>query len=229
RFWHMLVQSKTFLPMFKWWSPMSVGSWLILIFPMFLFISFVDALIAMRRLTVGPWSYRQTLHGSPLGLAWSIVGGFIAFAVTAYSGTLLTATSFPGWKDSTVIGALFVATGLVTGVAAVQMVQALRGRTEEEDALRLERASTWLLVWWLAVLAVFLVLGLLSGAARAFLSGPSLVAIVGAILIGGIAPLVLQRLETRRTRPRLTAVWAALILVGGYLLRYAVVMGPQHG
>ena len=27
RFWHMMIQSETFRPMFKWWSPMSAGSW----------------------------------------------------------------------------------------------------------------------------------------------------------------------------------------------------------
>src|SRR5690348_5274260 len=27
RFWHMLIQSNTGLPMLKWWSPMSVGVW----------------------------------------------------------------------------------------------------------------------------------------------------------------------------------------------------------
>ena len=29
RFWHMLIESNTFQPMFKYWSPMSVGSWAI--------------------------------------------------------------------------------------------------------------------------------------------------------------------------------------------------------
>jgi len=27
RFWHMLIESNTLRPMFKLWSPMSVGSW----------------------------------------------------------------------------------------------------------------------------------------------------------------------------------------------------------
>src|SRR3954467_11981183 len=32
RFWHMVVQSERFLPMLKPWSPMSMGSWLLLLF-----------------------------------------------------------------------------------------------------------------------------------------------------------------------------------------------------
>ena len=35
RFWHMLIESNTFQPMFKYWSPMSVGSWALLIFGIF--------------------------------------------------------------------------------------------------------------------------------------------------------------------------------------------------
>ena len=32
RFWHMLIQSETGRPMFKYWSPMSVGAWALLVF-----------------------------------------------------------------------------------------------------------------------------------------------------------------------------------------------------
>ena len=45
RFWHMLIESNTYRPMFKYWSPMSVGSWAILIFGIFNFVSFIGALI----------------------------------------------------------------------------------------------------------------------------------------------------------------------------------------
>jgi formate-dependent nitrite reductase membrane component NrfD len=32
RFWHMMLQANTLWPMFKYWSPMSVGSWALAIF-----------------------------------------------------------------------------------------------------------------------------------------------------------------------------------------------------
>jgi len=44
RFWHMLIQSNTGWPMFKWWSPMSVGSWGLSAFGLFSFASFVGVL-----------------------------------------------------------------------------------------------------------------------------------------------------------------------------------------
>ena len=44
RFWHMMIQSNTGWPMFKWWSPMSAGSWALSAFGMFSFASFVGVL-----------------------------------------------------------------------------------------------------------------------------------------------------------------------------------------
>ena len=44
RFWHMLVQSETFYPMLKTYSPMSSGAWALLGFGACAFLSFVAVL-----------------------------------------------------------------------------------------------------------------------------------------------------------------------------------------
>src|SRR5881396_4307310 len=44
RFWHMLVQSETFRPMIKTYSPMSSGAWVLLLFSGCAFLSFFAAL-----------------------------------------------------------------------------------------------------------------------------------------------------------------------------------------
>ena len=44
RFWHMLIQSNTYQPIFKPWSPMSVGSWALMIFGIFSLLAFLSAL-----------------------------------------------------------------------------------------------------------------------------------------------------------------------------------------
>ena len=44
RFWHMLIADQTWRPMFKWWSPMSVGSWGLSVFGGFSFVSFLGVL-----------------------------------------------------------------------------------------------------------------------------------------------------------------------------------------
>ena len=55
RFWHMLIESNTFQPMFKSWSPMSIGSWALLIFGIFAFISFLGALADANRIAWAAW------------------------------------------------------------------------------------------------------------------------------------------------------------------------------
>jgi protein NrfD len=74
RFWHMLIESNTFQPMFKLWSPMSVGSWALLIFGGFSFVSFVLAIAeadlvrweAWRRLHLGRALGRVTASRTPV-------------------------------------------------------------------------------------------------------------------------------------------------------------------
>src|SRR5437667_12018976 len=66
RFWHMLIASQTGDIMFKWWSPMSVGSWALLIFGAFTFVSFLGA-VGVRPLEALP------ARGS-LGLLFGLVG-----------------------------------------------------------------------------------------------------------------------------------------------------------
>src|SRR5919204_5114006 len=44
RFWHMLLQSATWRPMLKSYSPMSSGAWGLLVFGFFALLSFLSAL-----------------------------------------------------------------------------------------------------------------------------------------------------------------------------------------
>src|SRR5262250_3757042 len=53
RFWHMLIQSETGRPMFKWWSPMSVGSWGLSVFGAFSLVSFLGVLAEDRWIRLG--------------------------------------------------------------------------------------------------------------------------------------------------------------------------------
>jgi formate-dependent nitrite reductase membrane component NrfD len=223
RFWHMLLQSERLVPMLKWWSPMSLGSWGVLLFNLFAFVSFLDALVATDQLHVFGWRSHRTLHGSPLGLVWSILGGVAAFFVAGYSGVLLNVTNMPGWSDSTLIGGLFVAISAATGMAAVLFVHVARDRTGPEE-VELERANTLAVVWQL----VFLVLFLVTAPAGLFLTGLPLLAIVLAVILVLVA-LLFRTIFRTRNAPA-SAFAALLVLLGGFLLRYAVVMGPQqHG
>ncbi len=224
RFWHMAVMNERFLPMFKPWSPMSLGTWLVILFTIFAFVSFLDALIARRVFTIGGWRYDRTLHGSPLGLAWSLVGALLGLGVGIYSGVLLSVGNFPGWSQTWMIPAVFVSTAMITGVAAVVLVQTILGDADA-DVVSLAYTNVWLIAWWLVTVVIFL-LTLAGGGGAYFLTGIPLLAILAAIVLAGIVPLVLYALRPVGLKGNL-ALSAVLVLVGGFLLRYGIVMGPQ--
>jgi protein NrfD len=231
RFWHMVLQSERApLPMVKWWSPMSAGSWAVLLFNGFAFVSFLDALVQAGWLRLAFW--RRRLHGSPAGLVWSLLGGAAACFVAAYSGVLLSVTNIPGWRDAPLAGALFVAVSAATGMAALLLAGAARGAAAGDertaaagDEIALERANSLALVWQLVLLGALLATA--GGAARVFLQGLPLAALAAAVVLALLA--LGLRLTRRRPSAPAVALAATLVLAGGFLTRYAIVMGPQHG
>jgi formate-dependent nitrite reductase membrane component NrfD len=219
----MVLESKTLQPVFKPWSPMSLGSFLLFFFGGVSFITFVDMLISRGSFRLGPWRSDQTIHGSVLGRLLTAIGAVLAFAFGAYSGVLLAVSNLPGWGDSTLIGALYVATAAMTGAAALVLIQSLRGQVDA-DVVALQRTNAVFIVWWLIVLAAFV--ATLGEGARFILRGGPLIAMILAVVAGGLVPLALHVMN-RRPLAAATPLAAALVLVGGLLLRYAVVMGPQ--
>src|SRR6059036_230695 len=84
RFWHMLIESNTFRPMFKFWSPMSVGAWALLIFGIFSLLSFLAALVEDDRLA---WpGGRKFRPPGMLSAVFAMIGGFFGFYVAGYTG-----------------------------------------------------------------------------------------------------------------------------------------------
>jgi hypothetical protein len=79
RFWHMLIQSETGRPMFKYWSPMSVGAWALLVFSGLALLSFVGVLAEDGRAGLGRWrALAGTLRRGPVGKLFAPLcfGGF---------------------------------------------------------------------------------------------------------------------------------------------------------
>jgi len=218
----MVIQSETMLPMFKYWSPMSAGSVLLLLFGGLTFVSFIDFLISRGLFRLGPWNQDRTLHGSLLGGIWMVVGGLVGVGIAAYSGVLLTATNIPGW-DSSLIGALYVATAALTGVAALLLIQTVRGLIDA-DARALAGTHVWLIVWWLVVLVAFL--ATLGQNIGFLLHGVALIGLIGAVVLGAVVPL-LWRFGGPRFQGLLLPALSTLI--GGFLLRMAIVVGPPGG
>lgn len=225
RFWHMLIQSETFWPMFKYWSPMSVGSWALFIFGGLSFLSFVGVLAEDRRFGLGRFSdLARLLHRGPIGLLFELAAAGVGFFIASYTGALLTATNQPFWSDSNLIGALFLASAASTGIATMIL---LRGRSTARDSLeRLETADSLAIGLELVMLAAFLFsLGTL---AVPLISSPfGLLLLIGTGLFGLILPLALRFLPRMRAGHNLV-IPAALVLIGGFILRYSILMAGQE-
>ncbi len=223
RFWHMLIQSETFRPMFKWWSPMSAGSWGLSAFGFFAGIGFVGTLIEDGWLgSAGLRDRTARLRRGGWGKLLALGGATSAFFLGSYTGVLLAATNQPVWSDSTWLAALFLVSAASTGVAATLVVTRWRLADVGQDVLdRLERLDAWAIGLEILMLAMFLVS--LGGLARpALTSWPGILVPMVVVPAGLAAPLVL------RVARRPWAPWAssALVLAAGFALRAAVVGMP---
>jgi protein NrfD len=221
RFWHMLIESNTFRPMLKYWSPMSIGSWALLIFSIFTLISFLGALADAKRI---PWAAWRNVHPpSLLGRFIAAIGGIFGFYVAGYTGVLLAVTNRPIWSDTPLLGMLFiVSAGSIS--AALMILLAHASRLNMPGILDLHRTDVWLIgLEFIVLIALMISLG---PVLRAWLSAWGLLLLVGVIIVGMLLPLALS------WRTQWLGDWnmkttAALILLGGFLLRVVIVFSAQ--
>lgn len=192
---------------FKWGSPMSVGSWALLGFGLFALASLI---LVLRE---GP-----DLRGIRRALA--VPGGILGFFIASYTGVLLGATNRPIWAGNNWIGPLFLVSGVSTGVAAIALL--LLQRREAWRGLR--RVDLAAIVIEAALLVIFL--WSLGPAAAALVSGPFAPLFWGGLVLAGLAvPFVLQLF--RAGAGGIEVVTGLLILIGGFTLRYLVLMSGQ--
>jgi protein NrfD len=223
RFWHMLIQSQTYRPMFKWWSPMSAGSWGLSVFGAFSVISFLGVLVEDGWLKLGRWSSRIiALRRSQTYRPFAIGGALSAFFLGSYTGALLSATNQPIWANTTWAAPLFLASAVSTGLAV--MVLLIRWRlpgVDPQSVERLECADEWAMLLELALLTAYALS--LGGLARlAFGHWPGVLIPGFVIPFGLVLPLALRRLGGRWG----VVASATLVLLGGYALRAAVIGMP---
>lgn len=223
RFWHMLIQSETGWPMFKWWSPISIGSWAITLFGALAGLSFLGTLAEDGYLR---WAPALNLRRGVLGRLISVLGGFFGFFVAGYTGVLLTVTNRPIWADTNFLGLLFLLSGASTAIATIVLLGQRRGVAAPESVHRLSSMDSW--VMWLELLVLVALVVSLGRMAQVLLSGWGVLLLVGVVLLGILVPLVLHR---RSLQPgglgATTAAAAALVLLGGFLLRVVVVLSSE--
>lgn len=223
RFLNMLTE-------FKWQSPMSVGAWGLAVFG-----AFATASAFLAYFDRGPMPVLSMAEADRLRYRRMIglVGMLSGFFLASYTGVLLSSTAVPVWTAGRLLGALFLASAASTGVASIALVAWLRGLDLGQVWSRIHRFDLFAIAWE-AVLLIAL-LATLGGAAEPILSGRYAALFwIGLVGIGLVVPFVLQ-LRARGTqhwgKPTFAfALPAILVLVGGFILRYVVIMGgPYHG
>ena len=221
RFWHMLIESNTYRPVFKYWSPMSIGSWAIMIFGIFAFVSFLGALADAERI---PWpAWRRVHPPSLLGRFIAAIGGIFGFYVAGYTGVLLAVTNRPIWSDTPLLGLLFIVSAASTS-AALMILLAKKSKWTMPGLLDLHRMDAWVIALELFVLIAVIVS--LGPVARAWLNVWGLLLLFGVIGLGMLLPLALYWRTGKRSEHNMT-ISAALVLVGGFILRLVIVFSAQ--
>ena len=217
RFWHMLFQSENFPSlMFKAWSPISFGSWAILLFGLLATVSALGALAEEGRLHGAPLrAVGGVMRGRGLAKLVAAGGGLLGFFVAGYTGVLLTVTNRPIWADSPWLGALFLASGASTGAAALILLAPGRGATEQSLRWLTSFDNKALVVELLLLVAFVASLWSIRGVWLSFWGFLLLVGVVG---FGILAPLRMHGTPARA---------AKLVLLGGFLLRVATIMASE--
>jgi protein NrfD len=219
RFWHLLLESNTFQPMVKPWSPMSIGAWMLMLFGVCATLSLAAALAESGRLR---WRAAQRLRPpGVLGMAITSLGALLGLYIAAEPGVLLAVTNRPIWSDTPLLGMLLVVSG--TSISIALLVLLARRSQERVPAIRaLHRMDAWVIVLEFLVLAA--VIASLGAVARAWLNVWGLVLVAG-VVVGTLLPLLLHR-RRDSLAPRTMAIAAVLVLIGGLVLRVVIVFTP---
>lgn len=200
----------------------SVMAWGVIILSAFLVVSIIDVIILLVK------------KSTPKAL--DIVGAVLAVCVAAYTGVLLgdAGVAFPLWNMA-VLPILFIVSAASTGIAITVLITRFAAADEVSALPWLGKAGLVLPVLELALVIVLLaVAGMAGGSAGAagaasvanLVSGPYAVAFwLGFVVIGLAVPFVLEFMSRRGSQSKaLPMAGEACVLVGGFMLRYLVIM-----
>jgi formate-dependent nitrite reductase membrane component NrfD len=137
---------------------------------------------------------------------------------------LLNVNNEPVWGNSPWISALFVFSGLSTGIAVLLL---LARRLSVTTVEKLSEADNYMMLFELITLLVFL--ATLGALGSRFIFGTPTVYLFGVVIVVGVlVPLAIH------WRPRLaggirsaSVLASVLVLIGGFVLRWAVLAAPQ--
>jgi formate-dependent nitrite reductase membrane component NrfD len=214
---------------FEWTSPMSWGSWILLIvYPVLILTWLVRPPLILEDVsqTVERISTRFQAN-RPVVRALGITSMVVGVALGVYTGVLLSSLGARPLWNSGALGILFLASGMSAAAAFAHLVTPAL----DERALMV-RIDNVVLAAELGLLALLL-MGLLAGsapqveAAKLFLGGvftaPFWVLVVG---LGIVIPLIIQILAARHFIQH-TPIAPIMVMAGGLALRWVIVSAGQ--
>ncbi len=209
RFIHMMLA-------YKFFSPMSVGSWGLFFFGLNTFITLcINSEGALKPLG------NFFLRVAPYRI-YGLIGVALSVFLATYTGVLLSETTRTLWSATPFLGALFLASGVSCGVCFLLLI-------DNKDELFMKQGKRFdnvcllveLLVVFFYILALTIGYGPYEETAKLFSGLYGLLFIGGGILVGIVLPILLN---IAGMKGKLSFV---LVLVGAFLLRYAIVYAGQ--
>jgi formate-dependent nitrite reductase membrane component NrfD len=236
RFWHMLVNTTPGNEglILKPWSPISLGTWVVLVFGLFVTVSFIEVLVRDRKIRTGFTDRAvRLLDGTP-GKVWNAVGALAGLFMASYTGVVISVSNQPVWSDTWALGGLFLASGLSGSTALLGRLIRYRPDARASGGVfaLFERIFALL---ELALIVLFVLTLIPAGTLGQIFGFPWILLwlVVLAGLVPGLSGLVTQRLAvtpegavtTQSARVAVAAPW--LILLGVLALRAVVLFSVQ--
>jgi protein NrfD len=221
RFWHMLIQNNTGRLMFKWWSPISDGVWILLLFGLFALIATLQSLVDNESTRSHKLRALRFLARSTFVTVGAVGGIIFGLGLAGYTGVLLAVTNRPVWADSSWLGIVFLLSAVSTSMATLLLLSRWRRVDSESTNGWLSRFDNVTLV--LEFLAIVCFLISLGAAGRALLNAWGVVLVLGVMVAGILVPLAIQRRPSHNV-----LLPAALVLAGGFMLRVVIMFSSEQ-
>ncbi len=226
RFWHLFFYANGGIPYINLQSPLSVGSWALLVFGAFSLLSFLDNLVSEGHWKSAPF---VKLYSRIPRKLYALLGSMAGFFVAGYTGVLVNTTARPLWAATNpFFGVLFIVSAGSTGAAAIALVMIARKMVL---GTAFEQLETFDRISMIVELALIVALIVIAGQfAAPLLSGPyALTFWGGTVVLGILIPLAVNWYAHRpgAVRGELVMLASVLILVGGALLRISLVQAGQ--
>jgi protein NrfD len=227
--WHVF----RFYTTFEVTSPMSWGSWILLV------VFATSGLVGLSALLKSNWSVAGSLRKLPMvatlekfadrhAILLAKINGVLGVSLGIYTGILLSAFAARPLWNSAVLGLIFLVSGISTGAALGAILS--RDHRERE---RLVRIDVLLMAAEIVLLALWIVGLSTSGegareAAAMILGGPYAAAFWSLVVVVGLAAPLLIETMALKGRWRETLIAPALVLIGGLSLRFILVYAGQE-